>query len=120
MFSKIDVFFLILMDTCAFLGQLIPHFWTFGNVSSGFQSQSGQPYLYLAEAYVMHVCALIALTCLMWLYSYFLETSRNIGAFSLCILFLLLSIKLPVRVVPHGMKGTGPMVRHETSVFEIP
>ena len=26
-----------------------------GDVSSGFQSQSGQPYLRLAEAYVLHV-----------------------------------------------------------------
>ena len=33
--------------------------------------------------------------------------------------YLLLYLK-SVRVVPHGMKGTGPMVRHETSVFEIP
>ena len=24
------------------------------------------------------------------------------------------------RVVPHGTKGTGPGVRHETSVFEVP
>ena len=29
--------------------------WTSGNVSSGFQSQSGQPYSSLAEAYVLHV-----------------------------------------------------------------
>ena len=28
--------------------------------------------------------------------------------------------QLSVRVVSHGTKGTGPMVRHETSVFEIP
>ena len=33
--------------------------------------------------------------------------------------YLLLYLK-SVRVVPHGTKGTGPMVRHETSVFEIP
>ena len=32
-----------------------PLFWTFGNVSSGFQSHSGQPYSHLAEAYVLHV-----------------------------------------------------------------
>ena len=29
------------MDTCPFLGGLIPLFWTSGDVSSGFQSQSG-------------------------------------------------------------------------------
>ena len=44
--------------------------------------------------------------------------TRRVGAFSLCV-FLLLYLK-SVRVVPHGTKGTGPMVRHETSVFEIP
>ena len=30
-------------------------FRTSGDVSSGFQSQSGRPYLYLAEAHVLHV-----------------------------------------------------------------
>ena len=34
---------------------LIPLFWTPGDVSSGFQSQSGQPYSHLAEEYVMYV-----------------------------------------------------------------
>ena len=29
------------------MGPLIPLFWTSGDVSSGFQSQSGQPYLCL-------------------------------------------------------------------------
>ena len=29
--------------------------WTSGDVSSGFQSQSGQPYLHLAEVYVIYV-----------------------------------------------------------------
>ena len=38
-----------------FVGPLIPMFWTSGDVSSGFQSQSGQPYLYLAEAYMMYI-----------------------------------------------------------------
>ena len=37
------------------MGPLIPLFWTSGDVCSGFQSQSGQPYLRLAEAYVLHV-----------------------------------------------------------------
>ena len=30
-----------LLDTCPFVGPLIPLFWTSGDVSSGFQSQSG-------------------------------------------------------------------------------
>ena len=34
------------------MGPLIPLFWTSGDVSSGFQSHSGQPYSHLAEAYV--------------------------------------------------------------------
>ena len=37
-------FFKFLLDTCPFLGPLIPLFQTSGDVSSGFQSQSGQPY----------------------------------------------------------------------------
>ena len=36
------------------LGPLIHLFWTFGDFS-GFQSQSGQPYLHLAETYMLHV-----------------------------------------------------------------
>ena len=39
----------------SFLGPLIPLFWTSGDISSGFKSQSGQPYLHLAEAYMLHV-----------------------------------------------------------------
>ena len=35
------------------VGPLTPLFWTSGDVSSGFQSQSGQPYLHLAEAYLL-------------------------------------------------------------------
>ena len=42
-FSLIRVF-KFFMDTCPFVGPLIPLFWTSGDVSSGFQSQSGQPY----------------------------------------------------------------------------
>ena len=38
-----------------FMGPLIPLFWTFGDVSSVFQGQSGQPYLHLAEVYMMYV-----------------------------------------------------------------
>ena len=38
-------FFLkFLADTCPFLGPLVPLFWISGDVSSGFQSQSGLPY----------------------------------------------------------------------------
>ena len=40
------------MDTCPFLGPLISLFWTSGDVSSGFQSQNGQPYWHFAEQYV--------------------------------------------------------------------
>ena len=38
-----------------FLGPLIPLFWASDDISSGFQSQSGQPYLHLAEAYVIYI-----------------------------------------------------------------
>ena len=38
-----------------FVGPLIPLLWTSSDISSGFQSQSGQPYSHLAEAYVLHV-----------------------------------------------------------------
>ena len=38
-----------------FLGPLIPLFWTSGDVSSGFQSQSGQPYSSCVEAYMLYV-----------------------------------------------------------------
>ena len=34
-------FFKFLLDTCLFVGPLIPLFWTSGDVSSWFQSQSG-------------------------------------------------------------------------------
>ena len=44
-----------LVDTCPILGPLIPLFWTSGDVSSGFQSQGGQPYSHLAVAYVIDV-----------------------------------------------------------------
>ena len=33
-----------LEDICSFMGPLIPLFRTSGDISSGFQSQSGQPY----------------------------------------------------------------------------
>ena len=39
----IDFFFFqsFLVDTCPFLGPLVPLFWISGDISSGFQSQSG-------------------------------------------------------------------------------
>ena len=37
------------------MGPLIPLFLTSGDVSSGVQSQSGQPYSHLVQAYVLHV-----------------------------------------------------------------
>ena len=37
------------------MGPLIHLFWTSGDVSSEFQSQSGQPYSTLQEVYVLHV-----------------------------------------------------------------
>ena len=38
-----------------FVGPLIHLFWTFGDVSCGFQSQNGQPYSHLVEAYMLHI-----------------------------------------------------------------
>ena len=35
---------IFLLETCPFVGPGMPLFWTSGDVSSGFQSQSGQPY----------------------------------------------------------------------------
>ena len=43
--EKRNFFFLkFLADTCPFLGPLVPLFWISGDISSGFQSQSGLPY----------------------------------------------------------------------------
>ena len=47
------------------------------------------------------------------------KMSSQGGGRSLLVVYCFTS-QLTVRVVPHGTKGTGPMVRHETSVFEIP
>ena len=38
-----------------FVGPLILLFWTYGDVSSGFQSRSGHPYSHLTEAYVLQI-----------------------------------------------------------------
>ena len=45
----------ILVDTWPFMGPLIPLFWTSGDIFFGLQSQSGQPYLHMAEAYMMYI-----------------------------------------------------------------
>ena len=47
--------FKFLEGTCPFMGPLIPLFWTSGDVSSGFQYQSGQSYSHLVQAYVMYI-----------------------------------------------------------------
>ena len=54
------LFFLIkvfLSDTftCPFLGPLVPLFWISGDVSSGFQSQSGFCLIHIAETNVMYI-----------------------------------------------------------------
>ena len=49
------IFLNFLVDTCLFVGPLIPLFWTSSNVSSGSQSQSGQSYSHLVKVYVMCV-----------------------------------------------------------------
>ena len=45
----------ILEDMSPFCGATDNQFWTSGDVSSGFQSQSGQPYSNFAEVYVLHI-----------------------------------------------------------------
>ena len=37
------------------MGSLIPLFWTSGEISFEFQSQSGQRYLHLAQVYTIHI-----------------------------------------------------------------
>ena len=37
------------------MGPLVPLFWTYSDISSGFQSQSGQLHLHLVEVYMMYV-----------------------------------------------------------------
>ena len=58
-FVQLFSFKKILVDTCPFMGPLIPLFWTSGDVSCGFQSQSWKPYLYLAEG--RGVCVICSL-----------------------------------------------------------
>ena len=60
---KIDVesfffFFKVFLSdtfTCPILGPLVPLFWISGDVSSGFQSQSGFCLIHIAEANVMYI-----------------------------------------------------------------
>ena len=46
-----NFFFLILVDTCPFVGPLIPLFWTSGDISSGFQGQSRGEFNELQSVY---------------------------------------------------------------------
>ena len=41
MLESFSFFFKVFGDTCPFLGPLVPLFWISGDISSGFQSQSG-------------------------------------------------------------------------------
>ena len=53
--SQICLTFNFWITRVLFVGPLISLFWTSGDVCSSFLNQSGQPYLCLAEAYVLHV-----------------------------------------------------------------
>ena len=53
--SQIWFFLKKLVDTCPFRGTADTPVLTSGDMSSGFQSQSGQAYSHLAEAYTMYV-----------------------------------------------------------------
>ena len=46
-------FLIFLLDTCPFVRLLIPLFWNSRDVSSGFKSQSRQPYSNFAEVYII-------------------------------------------------------------------
>ena len=55
-FVNVRQFLLIFLEDISLsVGPMIPLFWTFGDVSSGVQSQSGLPFLHLSEAYVIYV-----------------------------------------------------------------
>ena len=53
--SFLGSLFQFLADKCPFVGLLIPLLWISGDVSSAFQSQSGQPYLHVVEAYMIYI-----------------------------------------------------------------
>ena len=54
-FLFFKVFFVRTHSTCPILGPLVPLFWISGDVSSGFQSQSGFCLIRIAEANVMYI-----------------------------------------------------------------
>ena len=63
-FNFQEFFLFVFLFVCLFfkfgghmsiMGSLIPLFWTSGDVSSGFQGQSRQPYLHKVEAYMMYI-----------------------------------------------------------------
>ena len=58
--STCTLFKMFLADTftCSILGPLVPLFWISGDISSGFQSQSGFCLISFAEANVMLKCVL--------------------------------------------------------------
>ena len=66
------------------MGSLIPLFWTSGDVSSGFQSRSGQPYLHSVETYMLHVSILVQIIIVPFfsqneeIFNYFDEFNRMI------------------------------------------
>ena len=55
--SMEGILFFFLSDTftCPILGPLVPLFWISGDVSSGFQSQSGFCLIHIADANVMYI-----------------------------------------------------------------
>ena len=53
--SLFFLFFKLSGHTCAFWGPLVPLFWIYGDVFSGFQSQSGFCLIRIAEANVMYI-----------------------------------------------------------------
>ena len=55
-FLMISFFKNFLENISPFVGPLIPLFWTSGDVSSGFQSQNGQPYLHLLGGGIYVIC----------------------------------------------------------------
>ena len=48
---------------CPILGSLVPLFWISGDISSGFQSQSGLPYLHCGDVGNVHCLRSSGTTC---------------------------------------------------------
>ena len=44
-----------MVDTCPFVGPLIPLLWTYGDIFPEFQSQSGQLCSHLVDAYIKYI-----------------------------------------------------------------